>query len=76
MRASNQSSFRVPWIISFTCRAFATITSWPKLFNKRLTQGERVPTSSAIRQRVMAPNTCAISFFVLCTLRSHSTWPL
>jgi hypothetical protein len=42
--------------ISRTLRAFATITSCPKSLSKRLTQGECVPISSAIRLRLSCLN--------------------
>jgi hypothetical protein len=39
-----------------TLPAFATITSCPSSFNNRLTHGECIPLSSAMRQRGMAAN--------------------
>src|SRR5580704_5871908 len=75
MRASSLSFFRLLALISFTCLALATITSCPNAVSSRLTHGEWLPTSMAIRQRCIAPNACSIPFFVVATLRSPITSP-
>jgi hypothetical protein len=54
--------------ISCTLRACATITSCPNSLNNRLTQGECMPVSSAIRLRGILPNTSLIAF----ASRAHS----
>jgi hypothetical protein len=61
--------------IKRTLRACATITSWPTSINNRLTHGECIPVSSAIRQRGIAPNTSFIAFAVVLSLCSSSTAP-
>src|SRR5271169_1318524 len=53
--ASRRSSFFRLSPINRTLRACATITSCPNSLNKRLTQGECVPVSSAIRLRGIPP---------------------
>src|SRR5215471_20835748 len=63
--ASQRSSFRVLSVISFTCRGFATMTSCPRPANKRLTHGEWVPTSMAIRTRPNEPNVAIIPALVV-----------
>ena len=73
--ASSRSSLRLLWLISCTCRALATITSWPNWLSSRLTHGECVPTSIAMRQRGRAPNAWHSPFFVVATLASRSTSP-
>src|SRR5260370_26507250 len=53
--------------INFTCLGLATTTSWPSALSNRLTHGECVPTSRAIRQRPVEPNTLAIAFLFVLT---------
>ena len=48
--------FRLLWLISFSCRELATITSYPRLASSRLTHGECVPTSMAIRHQAFPNN--------------------
>ena len=62
-------------LISFTCRALATITSRPRLFSHRLNHGECVPTSSAIRHRRIRENFCTMAFLAVATLPSDITSP-
>jgi hypothetical protein len=54
----------------------ATVASWPNCVNSRLTQGECVPVSSAIRQPEILLKTCWISFGVVGTLCSRITLPV
>ena len=53
----------------------ATITSCPNSLNPRLTHGECIPVSSAIRLRGIFPNTSFIAFGVVLSLYSSSTSP-
>ena len=61
--------------IKRTLRACATITSCPKALNNRLTYGECIPVSNAIRLRGMPPNKSRIAFGVVLSLCSSSTSP-
>lgn len=65
--ASKRSSFRLLSLISFTCRGLATTSSCPRLPNKRLTHGEWVPTSMAIRARPSEPNVAVIPALLVGT---------
>jgi hypothetical protein len=60
---------------SRTRRAFATITSCPNPFSKRLIHGECVPVSSAIRQRGIAPKTSCNAFAFVRTRCSSRICP-
>src|SRR5215471_20957591 len=73
--ASNRSSFRLLSVISFTCFGLATIISCPNFCNKRLTQGECVPTSMAIRTRPKEPNASTMPALVVVTCPSRRTSP-
>src|ERR1700693_6213492 len=75
VRASSRSSFFRLSPIKRTLRACATITSCPRSLNNRLTHGECIPVSSAIRQRGMAPETSRIAFGVVASFCSSSTSP-
>ena len=75
VRASNRSSFRRLSPIKRTLRAWATITSCPNSLNNRLTHGECIPVSSAIRLRGIFPNTSLIAFGVVPNFCSSSTSP-
>src|SRR5271166_1022018 len=71
--ASNRSSLRRLSPISRTLRACATITSWPSSLSRRLTHGECIPVSSAIRLRGIVAKTPFIAFGVVpsfCSLRT------
>ena len=75
VRASKRSSFRRLSPIKRTLRACATITSCPNSLNNRLTQGECIPVSNAIRLLGISPNTSFIAFGVVPSLCSSSTSP-
>ena len=62
--------------ISRILRALATITSCPNSFNERLTQGECVPISSAIRLRGVLPKTSCNALAFVRTLCSSCIWPV
>ena len=70
-----RSSFRLLVLINFTCLGLATTTSWPSVRSNRLTQGECVPTSRAIRQRPIGPNTLVIAFLFVPPQPSSITSP-
>src|SRR5215467_12025013 len=63
--ASSRSSFRLLSVISFTCLGLATTVSCPNSCSKRLTQGEWVPTSMAIRARPQEPNLSTTALLVV-----------
>jgi hypothetical protein len=69
--ASRRSSFRLLSAMSFTCLGLATMISCPRLRNRRLTQGEWVPTSIAIRARPIHPNVPVIPALVVATSPSR-----
>src|SRR5271157_123028 len=73
--ASNRSSLRRLSPIRRTLRACATITSCPNSLNSRLTHGECIPVSSAIRQRGIAAKTSFIAFGVVPSFCSLTTSP-
>src|SRR5271157_3188703 len=73
--ASMRSSFFRLSPIKRTLRACATITSCPNSLNNRLTQGECIPVSSAMRLRGMPPNTSFIAFGVVLSFCSSTTSP-
>src|SRR5207302_11371289 len=60
---------------SRTFPAWATITSCPSSLNNRLTHGECIPVSKAIRLRGMVPNTSRIAFGVVLSRCSNCTLP-
>jgi hypothetical protein len=62
--------------INRTLRAWATITSCPDSLNNRLTRGESVPASNAIRLHGILPNTSLMAFGVVPTFCSSSTSPV
>ena len=76
VRPSIRSSFRRLSPIKRTLRACATITSCPNSLNTRLTHGECVPVSNAIRLRAIPPNTSFIAFGVVPNLCSTRLPPL
>src|SRR5678815_4705234 len=61
--------------INRTLRAWATITSCPNWLNNRLTQGECIPVSNAIRLRGTAPNTSFMAFGVVPSFCSRTIAP-
>src|SRR5215469_18016653 len=73
--ASNRSSFRLLSVISFTCLGLATTVSCPNSCRKRLTQGEWVPTSMAIRARPQEPNLSTIPALLVVTCPSRRISP-
>jgi hypothetical protein len=75
VRASSRSSFFRLSPIKRTLRACATITSCPSPLNNRLTHGECIPVSNAIRLRGMAPNTSFMAFGVVLSFCSKITSP-
>src|ERR1019366_5502294 len=75
LRASSRSSFFRLSPIQRTLRACATITSCPNSLNRRLTHGECMPVSNAIRLRGIPPNTSFIAFGVVLTRCSSRTLP-
>ncbi len=75
VRASSRSSFFRLSPIKRTLRACATITSCPNSLNTRLTQGECIPVSRAIRLRGMASNLSFMAFGVVASFCSSSTSP-
>src|SRR5215470_12978898 len=75
VRASRRSSFRRLLVIKRTFCACPTITSCPSAVNSRLTQGECVPVSIAMRHRGMLPNTCFIASGVVASLCSKMISP-
>jgi len=75
VRASKRSSFRRLSPIKRTFRAWATITSCSNSLNRRLTHGECIPVSNAIRLRGIPPKTSFIAFSVVASFRSRSTSP-
>src|SRR5260370_941516 len=75
VRASSRSSFFRLSPIKRTLRACATITSCPNSLSTRLTQGECIPVSNAMRQRGIAPNTSRTAFGVVPSFCSCSTSP-
>ena len=54
-------SFRLLLVINSTFCACATISSCPNSVNSRLTHGECVPVSRAMRLRAIFPNVCFIA---------------
>jgi hypothetical protein len=58
-----------------TLRACATITSCPNSLNHRLTDGECIPVSSAIRLCGILPNSSRMAFGVVLTFGSTPTSP-
>jgi hypothetical protein len=72
--SSRSSSFRLA-PIKRTLRACATITSRRNSLSTRLTQGECIPVSNAIRQRGIAPNTSRVAFVVVPSFCSSRTSP-
>ncbi len=74
--ASSRSSFLRLSPIKRTLRACATITSCPNSLSSRLTHGECMPVSSAIRLRGMPPNASFIAFGVVLTRCSNRTLPV
>jgi hypothetical protein len=74
--ASSRSSLRRLSPIKRTLRACATITSCPNSLSSRLTHGECIPVSRAIRLRGIHPITSFIAFAVVLSLCSSSTSPL
>jgi hypothetical protein len=71
-----RSSLRRLFPIKRTLRACATITSCPNSLNHRLTHGECIPVSSAIRLRGILPNSSRIAFGVVLTFCSTPTSPV
>jgi hypothetical protein len=76
VQASKRSSFRRLTPIKRTLRACATITSCPNSLNTRLTQGECIPVSNAIRLRGLFPNTSLFAFGLVPSFCSSSTSPV
>ena len=72
--ASSRSSFRRLSPIRRTLRACATITSCPNSLSNRLTQGDCIPVSSAIR-RGIPPNTSCMAFGVVLSFCSKTIEP-
>jgi hypothetical protein len=62
-------------VIKRTFWACATITSYPSAVNNRLTHGECLPVSIAMRHRGMLPNTCFMASEVVASLRSKTIFP-
>src|SRR3974377_1924338 len=75
VRASRRSSFRRLLVIKRTFWACPTITACPSAVNNRLTQGECVPVSMAMRHRGMLLNTCFMASGVVATLCSKTISP-
>src|SRR6201987_2177028 len=75
VRASCQSSFRLLLVINSTFCACATIPACPNSVNTRLTHGEFVPVSRAIRLRGIFPNVCFIASGVVATFCSRMILP-
>src|ERR1017187_7364453 len=75
VRASRRSSFFRLSPIKRTLRACATNTSCPNSLNNRLTQGECIPVSNAMRLRGIPPNTSFIAFGVVPSRCSSTTSP-
>jgi len=73
--ASRRSSFFRLSPIKRTLRACATITSCPNSLSSRLTHGECIPVSSAIRLRGIPPNPAFIAFGVVPSFCSSTTSP-
>src|SRR5438309_6649209 len=73
--ASRRSSFFRLSPIRRTLRACATITSCPSSLSRRLTHGECMPVSSAIRLRGIPPNTSRRALGVVLSRCSSSTLP-
>ena len=71
-----RSSLRRLFPIRRTLRACATITSCPNSLNHRLTHGECIPVSSAIRLRGILPNRSRMAFGVVLTFCSTPTSPV
>jgi len=71
-----RSSLRRLFPIKRTLRACATITSCPNSLNHRLTHGECIPVSSAIRLRGILPNRSRMAFGVVLTFCSTPTSPV
>ena len=71
-----QSSLRRLFPIKRTLRACATITSCPNSLNHRLTHGDCIPVSSAIRLRGILPNSSRMAFGVVLTFCSTPTSPV
>jgi hypothetical protein len=75
VRASCRSSFRLLLVINSTFCACATITSCRNSVNSRLTHGECVPVSRAIRLCGILPNACFIASGVVATFCSRMILP-
>src|SRR5439155_8295074 len=75
VRASWRSSFRLLLVINSTFCACATINSCLSSVNSRLTHGECVPVSRAIRLRGIFPNVCFIASGVVATFCSRRILP-
>ena len=75
VRASRRSSFRRLLVIKRTFWACPTITSCPSAVNNRLTHGECVPVSIAMRHRGRLPNTCFMASGVVASLCSKTISP-
>src|SRR6267142_4422824 len=75
VRASCRSSFRLLLVIHCTFCACATITSCPSSVTSRLTHGECVPVSSAMRLCGIFANVCFIASGVIATFCSRMIFP-
>src|ERR1700716_3467357 len=75
VRASCRSSFRLLLVINCTFCACATITSCPSSVNSRLTHGECVPVSSAMRLCGILENVCFIASGVVGNFCSRMILP-
>lgn len=71
-----RSSLRRLFPIKRMLRACATITSCPNSLNHRLTHGECIPVSSAIRLCGILPNSSRMAFGVVLTFGSTPTSPV
>src|SRR5262249_968469 len=72
---SRRSSLRLLLVIKGSVWACPTISSCPSAVNNRLTQGECVPVSIAMRHRGMLPNTCFMASGVVASLCSKTISP-
>ena len=75
VRASSRSSLRRLLTIKRTFCACATITSCPSAVKSRLTQGECVPVSIAMRQCAILPKVCFIASGVVASFCSRRISP-
>jgi hypothetical protein len=75
VRTSIRSSFRRLSVINGAFLACATVTSWPSAVDSRLTEGECVPVSIAMRHRRMLPNICFMASGVVDSLCSKAISP-